>query len=196
MDLLVLTTTSTAPWLVKTCPLLSCAPLLYDIFLSVALVSSHAVCSSPFCCLFLFRSLSFLASGISLVFPDQDYASASPDIPVRPSSNATCSKQHQHTTLIDQPISHNNTIPLSHHTTRHSLTQTTYAKTTEMAGGKGKSSGGKSSGGKVGADGSKKQQSHSSKAGLQVSPPQPASSFIARLLLLGYLGRGEQYRRK
>jgi hypothetical protein len=38
-----------------------------------------------------------------------------------------------------------------------------------MAGGKGKSSGGKSSGGKVGVDGSKKQQSHSSKAGLQVS---------------------------
>ena len=37
-----------------------------------------------------------------------------------------------------------------------------------MAGGKGKS-GGKSSGGKTGADGSKKQQSHSSKAGLQVS---------------------------
>jgi histone H2A len=36
-----------------------------------------------------------------------------------------------------------------------------------MAGGKGK--GGKTSGGKVGADGSKKQQSHSSKAGLQVS---------------------------
>jgi histone H2A len=38
-----------------------------------------------------------------------------------------------------------------------------------MAGGKGKSSGGKSSGGKVGVDGNKKQQSHSSKAGLQVS---------------------------
>lgn len=37
-----------------------------------------------------------------------------------------------------------------------------------MAGGKGKSAGGKSSGGKVGADGSKKQQSHSQKAGLQV----------------------------
>jgi hypothetical protein len=37
-----------------------------------------------------------------------------------------------------------------------------------MAGGKGKSHGGKS-GLKVGADGSKKQQSHSSKAGLQVS---------------------------
>lgn len=37
-----------------------------------------------------------------------------------------------------------------------------------MAGGKGKS-GGKSSGGKTGADGNKKQQSHSSKAGLQVS---------------------------
>lgn len=44
-----------------------------------------------------------------------------------------------------------------------------------MAGGKGKSSGGKSSGGKVGADGGKKQQSHSSKAGLQVS-------FCANLL--------------
>ncbi len=41
-----------------------------------------------------------------------------------------------------------------------------------MAGGKGKSSGGKSSGGQVGADGSKKQQSHSSKAGLQVSIAQ------------------------
>ena len=41
-----------------------------------------------------------------------------------------------------------------------------------MAGGKGKSSGGKSSGGKVGADGNKKQQSHSSKAGLQVSIAQ------------------------
>jgi hypothetical protein len=39
-----------------------------------------------------------------------------------------------------------------------------------MAGGKGKSSGGKSSGGKTsGADGSKKQQSHSARAGLQVS---------------------------
>jgi hypothetical protein len=37
-----------------------------------------------------------------------------------------------------------------------------------MAGGKGKSHGGKS-GLKVGADGSKKQQSHSSKAGLQVT---------------------------
>jgi hypothetical protein len=42
-------------------------------------------------------------------------------------------------------------------------------QTSDMAGGKGKSSGGKSSGGKVGADGGKKQQSHSSKAGLQVS---------------------------
>ena len=41
-----------------------------------------------------------------------------------------------------------------------------------MAGGKGKSSGGKSSGGKVGIDGGKKQQSHSSKAGLQVSDAQ------------------------
>lgn len=38
-----------------------------------------------------------------------------------------------------------------------------------MAGGKGKSSGGKSSGGKSGHDSGKKQQSHSSKAGLQVS---------------------------
>jgi histone H2A len=41
-----------------------------------------------------------------------------------------------------------------------------------MAGGKGKSSGGKSSGGKVGAHDGKKQQSHSSKAGLQVSIAQ------------------------
>lgn len=40
-----------------------------------------------------------------------------------------------------------------------------------MPGGKGKSSGGKSSGGKTsGADGQKKQQSHSARAGLQVSP--------------------------
>ena len=39
-----------------------------------------------------------------------------------------------------------------------------------MPGGKGKSSGGKSSGGKTsGADGQKKQQSHSARAGLQVS---------------------------
>lgn len=39
-----------------------------------------------------------------------------------------------------------------------------------MAGGKGKSSGGKSSGGKTSAaEGSKKQQSHSARAGLQVS---------------------------
>jgi hypothetical protein len=45
-------------------------------------------------------------------------------------------------------------------------------QTSTMAGGKGKSSGGKSSGGKVGADGGKKQQSHSSKAGLQVSIAQ------------------------
>jgi len=38
-----------------------------------------------------------------------------------------------------------------------------------MPGGKGKSSGGKSSGGKTGAEGSKKQMSHSQRAGLQVS---------------------------
>ena len=37
-----------------------------------------------------------------------------------------------------------------------------------MAGGKGKSSGGKSSGGKTSAEGNKKQQSHSARAGLQV----------------------------
>lgn len=42
-----------------------------------------------------------------------------------------------------------------------------------MAGGKGKS-GGKTTGGKAGGiDGNKKQQSHSSKAGLQVSIAQP-----------------------
>jgi histone H2A len=55
-----------------------------------------------------------------------------------------------------------------------------------MAGGKGKSSGGKSSGGKVGADGSKKQQSHSSKAGLQVSIAQTGffmyGGFLRRIL--------------
>jgi hypothetical protein len=51
----------------------------------------------------------------------------------------------------------------------------TLRTTAEMAGGKGKSSGGKSSGGKVGADGSKKQQSHSSKAGLQVSSSPPTT---------------------
>lgn len=45
-----------------------------------------------------------------------------------------------------------------------------YATTATMAGGKGKSSGGKSSGGKTSAaEGSKKQQSHSARAGLQVS---------------------------
>lgn len=39
-----------------------------------------------------------------------------------------------------------------------------------MPGGKGKSSGGKSSGGKTSAaEGTKKQQSHSARAGLQVS---------------------------
>lgn len=38
-----------------------------------------------------------------------------------------------------------------------------------MAGGKGMSSGGKSSGGKTSVDGPKKQQSHSARAGLQVS---------------------------
>lgn len=43
-----------------------------------------------------------------------------------------------------------------------------------MAGGKGKSSGGKSSGGKTSAaEGPKKQQSHSSRAGLQVSIASP-----------------------
>ena len=58
-----------------------------------------------------------------------------------------------------------------------------------MAGGKGKSSGGKSSGGKVGIDGSKKQQSHSSKAGLQVSVAQVRFLPIWRSLggLLGNL---------
>jgi len=60
---------------------------------------------------------------------------------------------HQHRTI--------NTLTIPHisHISPTSIT---------MAGGKGKS-GGKSSGGKTGADGAKKQQSHSSKAGLQVS---------------------------
>lgn len=43
------------------------------------------------------------------------------------------------------------------------------ASKSTMAGGKGKSSGGKSSGGKTSVDGPKKQQSHSARAGLQVS---------------------------
>lgn len=48
-----------------------------------------------------------------------------------------------------------------------------------MAGGKGKSSGGKSSGGKTSAaDGQKKQQSHSARAGLQVS------TFRRKVLIL------------
>lgn len=62
-----------------------------------------------------------------------------------------------------------------------------------MAGGKGKSSGGKSSGGKVGADAGKKQQSHSSKAGLQVSSAQTLTGFCdmntRRLEDFGSLGR-------
>lgn len=63
-----------------------------------------------------------------------------------------------------------------------------------MPGGKGKSSGGKSSGGKVGADGSKKQQSHSSKAGLQVSLYLHSANlsflnFIRRAHLLDNLSR-------
>lgn len=45
-----------------------------------------------------------------------------------------------------------------------------HQQSSTMAGGKGKSSGGKSSGGKTSAnDGPKKQQSHSARAGLQVS---------------------------
>jgi len=57
-----------------------------------------------------------------------------------------------------------------------------------MAGGKGKSSGGKSSGGKVGIDGNKKQQSHSSKAGLQVSIAQALFQQFSRstLFLAGF----------
>jgi hypothetical protein len=57
-----------------------------------------------------------------------------------------------------------------------------------MAGGKGKSSGGKSSGGKVGADGSKKQQSHSSKAGLQVSIAQTLVVIYGSLLRWNFEG--------
>lgn len=53
-----------------------------------------------------------------------------------------------------------------------------------MAGGKGKSSGGKSSGGKTSAaDGQKKQQSHSARAGLQVSSicKSPPTSSTAQI---------------
>lgn len=51
---------------------------------------------------------------------------------------------------------------------------------TKMAGGKGKSAGGKSSGGKTSGDLPKKQQSHSARAGLQVSsrPPNHALYFF------------------
>lgn len=51
-----------------------------------------------------------------------------------------------------------------------SFSHTTAKHKSKMAGGKGKSSGGKSSGGKTSAaEGPKKQQSHSARAGLQVS---------------------------
>jgi hypothetical protein len=57
-----------------------------------------------------------------------------------------------------------------------------------MAGGKGKSSGGKSSGGKTSAnDGPKKQQSHSARAGLQVSSFGFFGLFFFFLSLLGTL---------
>ncbi|KND94277.1 Histone H2A.Z [Tolypocladium ophioglossoides CBS 100239] len=49
-----------------------------------------------------------------------------------------------------------------------SPTQTRFETSAKMPGGKGKSSGGKSSGGKTSAEGHKKQQSHSARAGLQV----------------------------
>lgn len=57
-----------------------------------------------------------------------------------------------------------------------------------MAGGKGKSSGGKSSGGKTSAnDGPKKQQSHSARAGLQVSCLSFFVLFFLLLVALRYL---------
>lgn len=51
-----------------------------------------------------------------------------------------------------------------------------------MPGGKGKSSGGKSSGGKTSAEGHKKQQSHSARAGLQVSAALPVFFFFNFLI--------------
>lgn len=81
-----------------------------------------------------------------------------------------------------------------------------------MAGGKGKSSGGKSSGGKTSAaDGPKKQQSHSARAGLQVrevfifiydmggnciassSPPRRRRSIAVRLFVPLPLTRPHTY---
>ncbi|KJR86825.1 uncharacterized protein SPSK_02599 [Sporothrix schenckii 1099-18] len=49
-----------------------------------------------------------------------------------------------------------------------------------MAGGKGKSSGGKSSGGKTSADGPKKQQSHSARAGLQLVACDGTPRYLSR----------------
>jgi hypothetical protein len=81
------------------------------------------------------------------------------------SSRRAFSEHQQH---LD-PAIQTTSISLISIETKHSKLR---PQTPTMAGGKGKSSGGKSSGGKVGVDGSKKQQSHSSKAGLQVSIAQ------------------------
>jgi hypothetical protein len=92
---------------------------------------------------------------------------------------------------IDARLVHNTIHQLSPNSTLGDPTTTA-----EMAGGKGKSSGGKSSGGKVGADGSKKQQSHSSKAGLQVSLTQPPTHISPKpqlLLPLHYSGVCGEY---
>lgn len=82
-------------------------------------------------------------------------------------------KHPSHRLIIQQQTS-------NFHPTKPKQITTTFRKVSTMAGGKGKSSGGKSSGGKSGHDSGKKQQSHSSKAGLQVSIAQSSIQHLQR----------------
>jgi hypothetical protein len=91
---------------------------------------------------------------------------------------------HRGLELFSSPLQQTALLPSSRrvashrfsiHQTASTLSLRTFRSRTTviMPGGKGKSSGGKSSGGKTSAEGAKKQQSHSARAGLQVR------SFVA-----------------
>jgi histone H2A len=85
---------------------------------------------------------------------------------------------HRGLELFSSPLQQTALLPSSRrvashrfsiHQTASTLSLRTFRSRTTviMPGGKGKSSGGKSSGGKTSAEGAKKQQSHSARAGLQ-----------------------------
>lgn len=113
------------------------------------------------------------------------FSSPNPNYPSTSTVYSAPSIKFEHRSILDSNFLPSFFEPRTrnHHPAHAHFTETS----STMAGGKGKSSGGKSSGGKTSAaEGPKKQQSHSARAGLQVCRVYGDASLFFLSLLVNF----------